>query len=97
MELKISDLGFWIDVACCLPFENLSKNDNTGYYLHTVTAVFRSLKLWKIIRYFNFLDNVYPSSLFIIRLGQTTLVVLFAMHFLACLLFAIACPEGLNR
>ena len=51
------------------------------------------IDIWQVFRYFNYLDNVYYTRLFTFRITQTLVVLLYFTHFLACIIFMIACPS----
>ncbi|CAG7786966.1 unnamed protein product [Allacma fusca] len=96
-NIKKKEFSFYLDIFAGIPFDVFSINNNSSIYVDIIITLSECLKLWKVIRYLHYLDDVYPENIFFFRLIHTTTMLIYSIHFLACFMFALACPIKSDR
>lgn len=90
LNTKKNSVVFYLDVLSALP---LSFFQNYSHYVRQANVIIKSSKIWKVIRYLNYMDNVHPKHVLWFRLMQTCLVLVYGIHFIACTVFIQACYD----
>lgn len=94
VTVKKTSFVFYLDVISALP---LSFFQNYSQVVKSINVVIKSTKIWKAIRYLNYMDNVHPKNVFWFRLLQTCLVIVYGIHFIACTVFIQACDVSVTE
>ncbi|CAL8137954.1 unnamed protein product [Orchesella dallaii] len=93
LRAKKGSALFYLDILSAIPLHFVPKNSTGAEIFRQLNVILKSTKIWKVIRYLNFMDNVHPKDTLWFRLIQTCLVLVYGIHFIACTIYIQACVK----
>lgn len=95
---RMQSVGFWVDIFSCVPCEVFSSVvlSVITSQMHARIHLNRTLKLWRVVRLFEFWEQQFNANIVVIRFVKYTCIMLYLSFILFAALYSLQVHEELK-